>query len=707
MQLGHSKVFLRRQVFEALEFLRNKRLGKSAIIIQKHVRRFISQLFYYDAIMAAVILQSFTRQIIATRTVMQLRQDRAATKIQTIFRKFLAETGFMAVKLIAHFCQSHRRGSIARQLFAIMRVEKQALVIQRSWRRYNYQSGYRKKHIASIAIQCCWRQRQARSIVRALRRKARDLDAIAAERDRFKEEATKLKKEVDMLRRSRAHPSHFAIEEEVDSIRGNSVHWTSHHDVGTPSVHESEVEQLRMEVQRLQAALAKQSQILNSVGGLDKPPESVIVRKTATWSLFGNRKDDAASQASSLGNTFSPQATIGQEQLRSAKLEWTYDSPNQKLDIRGEATPLSWPSNGFNPGMSSSSVSLLDAERHTEIADYQLQSTMNVGDVGTPIYAASTMPPAPPRIEDDPFPLEERRGVEFTEEFRWLHQTISDHDYRQVCKILSSAAESHVLVNEISEHGRTALHIAVESDDIDITKLLIDNGAIVNAQDPNGDTPLHLSKSPAMTSFLLDIGRANPNIPNIDGICALHLAVQRRDVVSVRILLKHYAKVDAADNVRWLTPLHLATMPDTGDVVGGSGRAVITKLLCSVDDPDLNYQDSEGNTPLHYAVQMESGDAGAVINTLLEKGASPHIANSRNQEPLLLLCHNLSLRKEDIYQECLHSMLYHGANPNQQSSTGATPLHLSLYHKDIDSAVQLVSRAAELHLLWRKVNYSF
>ena len=209
-----------------------------------------------------------------------------------------------------------------------------------------------------------------------------------------------------------------------------------------------------------------------------------------------------------------------------------------------------------------------------------------------------------------------------------------------------------------------------------------------------------------MATLLLERGRANPNIPNSEGICALHQAVQRKDIRSVRVLLKHYARVDTADNIRWLTPLHLVAMPDTDDLIGNDARIAITKLLCSVDDPDLNYQDSEGNTPLHYAVQIENRDAADVVHTFLETGASPHIANSRNQEPLLLLCHNLGLRQSDVYQECLDSMLSHGANPNTQSKTGATALHLSLYHKDIDGAVQLVNYGAELHLLWRKVSYT-
>lgn len=79
------------------------------------------------------------------------------------------------------------------------------------------------------------------------------------------------------------------------------------------------------------------------------------------------------------------------------------------------------------------------------------------------------------------------------------------------------------------------------------------------------------------------------------------------------------------------------------------------------------------------------------------------IVNNRGQTALHLLCHNDSLRKLEVFQEMLHDILFHGANPNQTSLTGCTALHLSLYHRDVDSAIQLVNSGAELHLLWRKV----
>jgi ankyrin repeat protein len=293
-----------------------------------------------------------------------------------------------------------------------------------------------------------------------------------------------------------------------------------------------------------------------------------------------------------------------------------------------------------------------------------------------------------------------------------LHSAIRAGSRGLFEQILEQSNDPCMLVNQGDDFGRTAMHVAVLSSDTSIVSRLLATGAAVNAQDIEGETPLHMATNAKMSRVLLDKAGANPNIPNIDGICALHLAVQRRNIETVRSLLKRNANVNNADNIRWFTPLHLVALParhsldvEVSPDMGSRIALLLTSQL-GASEPDLNYQDREGNTPLHYAVQLDNPDACVIIRIFVEKGADPNVCNERSQSPLHLLCHNEYLRDLHEFHDALDCMLYHGANPNLQSLTGCTPLHLSLYHRDIGSAVQLVSRGAELHLLWKKVSRS-
>jgi ankyrin repeat protein len=298
---------------------------------------------------------------------------------------------------------------------------------------------------------------------------------------------------------------------------------------------------------------------------------------------------------------------------------------------------------------------------------------------------------------------------------------VHEGDSETVEKFLRESKLCDTLINECDESGRTPLHVAVIESRWKVVVALLGNDAAANVQDLAGNTPLHLAPSASMMTLLLKEGRANPNIPNMDGECALHLAVKSLDDAAVEVLLGHGANVNCADNTAWYTPLHLIAQADMDerahlellqDEFEGEKRkrVRIANLLCGATDPflfrsepDLNYQDWEGNTPLHHVVMLTSEPAGEMLTIFLERGAKPQIVNNRGQTALHLLCHNDSLRKLEVFQDMLHDMLYHGADPNKTSLTGCTALHLSLYHRDVDSAIQLVNSGAELHLLWRKV----
>ena len=83
-----------------------------------------------------------------------------------------------------------------------------------------------------------------------------------------------------------------------------------------------------------------------------------------------------------------------------------------------------------------------------------------------------------------------------------------------------------------------------------MVKILLSHDAVPNTQDFTGNTALHYAVSPEMTQILLE-GGISPNIPNGDGLCSLHLAVKRRDFISIKHLLMHGADVNNADDQYW------------------------------------------------------------------------------------------------------------------------------------------------------------
>jgi ankyrin repeat protein len=283
-----------------------------------------------------------------------------------------------------------------------------------------------------------------------------------------------------------------------------------------------------------------------------------------------------------------------------------------------------------------------------------------------------------------------------------FHHAITTNDTSSFSAILT---ESNSLVHEVNAYGKSPLHLAIATGNLYLVKTLLRHGAVANYQDLDGNTPLLLTNDRDIISLLLHEGKANPDIPNNDGMCAIHNAVSRLDIESLKLILQCKANVNVADNAEWRTPLHIACSMKTDKADCGK-QINIVRMLCSATLPnvvDVNFQDKSGNTPLHYVAILEVEGACDLLRILLEHNALPNASNLRAQTPLHLLCHNDALRKVQVMQEMLHNLLFYGADPNLPSHTGCTALHLTLYHHDVDSAVQLMGHGAELHLPWRKV----
>ncbi|MGV3524802.1 MAG: ankyrin repeat domain-containing protein [Candidatus Sericytochromatia bacterium] len=135
---------------------------------------------------------------------------------------------------------------------------------------------------------------------------------------------------------------------------------------------------------------------------------------------------------------------------------------------------------------------------------------------------------------------------------------------------IDAQVDGHILdyiaVHDSSDHGHlnTALHNAVLWADVPMIEKLLKRRAALNLPNAQNWTPLHLSlfsNRDDITLLLLEYG-ADVNAPGLFGQRPLHIAIERGDVARVELLLQHAAKPHLADD-HAVTALQKARDKDT------------------------------------------------------------------------------------------------------------------------------------------------
>ncbi len=138
---------------------------------------------------------------------------------------------------------------------------------------------------------------------------------------------------------------------------------------------------------------------------------------------------------------------------------------------------------------------------------------------------------------------------------------------------------------------------------------------------------------------------ANVNVPQGDGMTALHWAAQRGDAAMADALIRAHANVNAATVIDAYTPLLIAAK---------GGQAAVVRALINAG-ANVNAVAGTGATPLHLAAQ--SGNADAVA-ALLDKGADPNAKETLwGQTPLVFAA-------EDNRADVIRLLIKRGADVN-------------------------------------------
>lgn len=168
----------------------------------------------------------------------------------------------------------------------------------------------------------------------------------------------------------------------------------------------------------------------------------------------------------------------------------------------------------------------------------------------------------------------------------------------------------------------SALHHATQRGNLEVIKLLIKNGAHVNARDCRGKTPLHIvaGDNPLLVEYFI---REGSNVNARDTLqlqTSLHIAVNKKNVECVNLLLANGAAEIMIADKTGETVLHYAAR----------GSAELLRLILDHKRYDINCKDNNGDTPVHFAVEK------SLKNTklLLAYGADVNANNRHKDTPL-------------------------------------------------------------------------
>lgn len=254
-------------------------------------------------------------------------------------------------------------------------------------------------------------------------------------------------------------------------------------------------------------------------------------------------------------------------------------------------------------------------------------------------------------------------------------------------KIAQRLLDSGAQVNsQAGFYNTTPLHGAAQNGSLELVKLLVSKGAKVNAVDKEFSMPLAKAVQAdnlEIAKFLLEHG-ADKTINHAD--TEFQTAIfKARSAKMAQLLIANGANVSESDKKGLSVLLHAVANYLDFDLL---------KVLLQ-NGADINARDKSGTTALLWAAQhpYESDDKNCV-QFLLENGAKANVANNQGETPLLVA--------EKL--EVLQALLAHGADVNAQNEDGQTALmHIAqIYDPRGEKTKGLLEHGADVNIRDKK-----
>lgn len=193
IQLGQTKVFLRKNAHDLLESKRSRRLLCAAQLIQSKFRGFIAVKMFAFFKRAIETLQRSVRVYLSYKKLKNLRRLKASLSIQRCLRKFLCRYRYLKYRAALISLQSHFRRLTASKMVKSLLVLRNTIRLQKHARMMIAKRSFTKMVKAIITLQC-------RIRMRISKRHLRELKAAAKDIGRLQQSNESLKLEIEMLK---------------------------------------------------------------------------------------------------------------------------------------------------------------------------------------------------------------------------------------------------------------------------------------------------------------------------------------------------------------------------------------------------------------------------------------------------------------------------------------------------------------------------
>mmetsp|Transcript_2128 Transcript_2128/g.2211 ORF Transcript_2128/g.2211 Transcript_2128/m.2211 type:complete len:1613 (+) Transcript_2128:69-4907(+) len=193
VQVGLTKVFLRKEAHDVLESLRFKVQYISATKIQAVYRKFLARAKFMCFALAARFLQRIIRGMFARTKVRGIRRNRAAVKIQSALVGFAAKRKFMYFRYALIKLQASFRMRKAVKLYVNLRRLISAVLLQSFVRMKFCKYRYHRFKASVIILQNRCRKNIAVKRLKLLRAEARDLGKLKQSNENLKKEIDEIK----------------------------------------------------------------------------------------------------------------------------------------------------------------------------------------------------------------------------------------------------------------------------------------------------------------------------------------------------------------------------------------------------------------------------------------------------------------------------------------------------------------------------------